>query len=102
MRFRLDAQWITAKKDWQKAQKRAKEHGGPLATPQEHTAECPERSDPTLNGLSPDLAGDAGASSKITETPRDSAAYQPEMDAMRCILYSHGGLDNFTLRLLSV
>ena len=101
MQFRLDAEWITTKKDCKNAQKRAKGHGGPLATPQEHTEEPPELSDPTLNGLSPDLAGGAGASSKITETSRDSAAYQPEMDAMRCVLYSHGGMDTFILRRLS-
>ena len=101
MQFRLDAEWSTTKKDLLNAQKRAKEHAEPLATPQEHLGERPELSDPTLNGLSPDLAGGAGASSKITETPRDSAAYRPEMDAMRCILYSHGGMDTLILRRLS-
>ena len=101
MQFRLDAEWITTKKDYKNAQNRAKEHGSPLAAPQEHTGEHPELSDPTLNGLSPDLAGGAGTSSKITETPRDSAAYHPEMDAMRCILYSHGGMDTLILRRLS-
>ena len=101
MQFRLDAEWITTKKDLQNAQKRAKEHACPLATPQEHTGEHPELSDPTLNGLSPDLTGGAGVSSKITETSRNSAAYQPEMDAMRCILYSHGGTDTLILRRLS-
>ena len=101
MQFRLDAEWIATKKDLQNAQKRAKGHGGSLATPQEHTGEHPELSDPSLNNLSSDLAGGAGASSKITETPRDSAAYHPEMDAMRCILYAHGGMDTLILRRLS-
>ena len=101
MQFRLDAEWITTKKDWKNERKRAKEHRGPLARSQEHTGERPELSDPTLTSLSPDLAGGAGASSKITETPRDSAAYQPEMDAMRCILYTHGGMDTLILRRLS-
>ena len=27
------------------------------------------------------------------EPTRDSTAYQPEMDEMRCILYSHGGMN---------
>ena len=101
MQFRLDAEWITTKKDYQNVHERAKGYGGPLATPQEHTGERPEISDPTLNGLSLDLAGGAGASSTITETPRDSATYHPEMDAMRCILYSHGGMDTLIPRRLS-
>ncbi|KAI9452279.1 hypothetical protein BJY52DRAFT_940839 [Lactarius psammicola] len=92
----LDAEWICAKKDWQNAQKRAKERRGSVATPQEHTG--PGLHDPILNSVisKPPLEseGEAGhqpAPPKDKETSRDSAAYQPEMDEMRCILYSHGG-----------
>jgi hypothetical protein len=49
--YRLDAEWISAKKDWQDAQKRAKEHRASVAVPQEHTAERPEPSDPILNDV---------------------------------------------------
>ncbi|KAF8261460.1 hypothetical protein EI94DRAFT_1745923 [Lactarius quietus] len=91
----LDAEWISAKKDWQKAQRRSKEREGSAAAPQEHTAERPELRDHILNGVAsgplPELEGDAGVHSKNSETSRDNAEYQPEMDEMRCILYSHGG-----------
>src|SRR6266702_1245426 len=107
--YRLDAEWISAKKDWQDAQKRAKERRGSVASPQEHPAERPEHRDPILNGPGSgppmeleDEAGPPSAAPKDKETPRDSAAYQPEMDEMRCILYSHGGMDPLVSRRLSV
>lgn len=95
----LDAEWISAKKDWENAQRRAKERRGSFAAPQEHTAERSELRDPILDGgvSGPplELEGEAGhrpaTSKKNKETSKDSAVYQPEMDEMRCILYSHGG-----------
>jgi hypothetical protein len=94
--YSLDAEWICAKKDWQKVQKRAKERRSSVSVPQEHTADHPELRDPVLNDVvseppvePKDEAGHHSSSSK--ETSRDSAAYQPEMDEMRCILYAHGG-----------
>ena len=102
---RLDAEWISTKKDWQDAQRRTKEHRGSAAASQEHTTEPPEPRDPIVNGvvsgLPPELEGEAGAASKNAETSRDSAEYQPEMDEMRCILYAHGGMV-LILRRLSV
>ena len=96
--FRLDAEWISAKKDWQEAQRRAKEHGS-VDVPQEHTAERSEPGDPISSDVvsepPPKLEGEAShqsTASKSKETSRDSAAYQPEMDEMRCILYAHGGM----------
>ena len=106
MKFRLDAEWITAKKDWQNAQKRAKEREGSVASPQKHTAKHPELRVPISNGVisgpPPELGSEAGAPSQNSETSRDSAAYQPEMDEMRCILYSHGGTDPLILSRLLV
>ncbi|KAF5380574.1 hypothetical protein D9615_004658 [Tricholomella constricta] len=61
----VDAQWITAKKDWQEAKRR-----------KEKTTQT--ESIPT----SADTPGE-----KIA----DSATYQKDMDEMRCILYAHGG-----------
>ncbi|KAF8267914.1 hypothetical protein EI94DRAFT_1728993 [Lactarius quietus] len=75
----LDAEWISAKKDWQNAQRLAKERRASLATSQE--AEPPAPRDPILTHVA----------SNNKETSSDSAAYQPEMDEMRCILYAHGG-----------
>jgi acetyl esterase/lipase len=90
----LDAEWISTKKDWQDAKRRAKERQGSDTVPQEHTVERPAPLDPILNDIVLELplngeAGHPGLNSK--ETSRDSAEYQPEMDEMRCILYAHGG-----------
>jgi hypothetical protein len=93
----LDAEWITAKKDWLGAQRRTKQRESPATAPQEHTAEHPEPRDPISNGVAsghpPEHGSEAGTPSQNSETSRDSAAYQSEMDEMRCILYSHGGMN---------
>ena len=92
----MDAEWISAKKD---TQKRAKERHGPVAAPKDHTPERPEPGGPILNDIMLEplfkLEGEDGypsAASNSKETSADSAAYQPEMDEMRCILYAHGGI----------
>ncbi|KIK71239.1 hypothetical protein GYMLUDRAFT_235590 [Collybiopsis luxurians FD-317 M1] len=59
----VDAQWITAKKDWQEAKRRYKER--------EKT-----RRD---------------AKDEPTSDRSENTAYHEDMDAMRCILYAHGG-----------
>ncbi|KAJ7496886.1 hypothetical protein FB451DRAFT_1209127 [Mycena latifolia] len=58
----VDAQWITAKKDWQEAKRRYK-----MSQKSQTKPDAPV--DPTA----------------------DSAPYEEHMDEMRCILYSHGG-----------
>ncbi|KAG6920232.1 hypothetical protein DXG01_005001 [Tephrocybe rancida] len=70
----VDAQWITAKKDWENAKRRTKmkekaKGNDPLST---------ASADPSAGGLA------------------DSGTYEKHMDEMRCILYSHGG--EYTLR----
>ena len=65
----VDGQWITAKKDYQEAKKRYKEQA---------------------------RAGTADASSNSPPTNEDvknspNGTYDEDMDAMRCILYLHGG-----------
>jgi hypothetical protein len=61
---RVDAQWITTKKDWQEAKRRHKMQ---------------------------QAGKDSPASDGFTESDVDSGAYSKEMDRMRCILYIHGG-----------
>ncbi|KAF9529730.1 hypothetical protein CPB83DRAFT_811822 [Crepidotus variabilis] len=62
----IDAQWITAKKDWEEAERKRK---------QEHKQKLKD-------GL---------ASPPPTENHRPDGVYEKDMDAMRCILYLHGG-----------
>ena len=64
---RVDAQWITARKDWQDAKKRHK-----------------KQQEQKQNGVKHASVDDAhdGAES----------VYEKNMDAMRCILYLHGGV----------
>ncbi|KAF7362269.1 Abhydrolase-3 domain-containing protein [Mycena venus] len=59
----VDAQWVTAKKDWQEAKRRHK-----MQNKSKISAEAPP-----------------------VDPAADSAPYEEHMDAMRCILYSHGG-----------
>jgi len=68
----IDAQWITAKKDWREAKRRHKMR----ATP----------SDSVSRGAhpNPEAQGDP-SKSDIND------AYEKNMDEMRCILYLHGG-----------
>ena len=69
MVYSVDAQWITAKKDWKESKRRHK-----LQRSKEFT---------NFSSASPE-AGQA----------QNEAAYDKDMDATRCILYFHGG-DNF-------
>jgi len=63
----VDAQWITAKKDWKEAKRRHKMHR------EQNLTDLP--------------------SSPSTEhvKGKPEAVYEKDMDAMRCILYLHGG-----------
>jgi hypothetical protein len=70
--LRVDAQWVTAKKDWQEAKRRYK-----MNNKSKTPAEAPV---------------DAAA---------DSAPYEAHMDEMRCILYAHGGTYDCLLRFCS-
>ncbi|KAG6840751.1 hypothetical protein C0991_004601 [Blastosporella zonata] len=72
---RVDAQWITAKKDWENAKRRMK---------MQEKAKEPEPVDPS------------------TEKGPDCGIYEKHMDAMRCILYSHGGEYMLCADLLSI
>ena len=92
----MDAEWISAKKD---TQKRAKERHGPVAAPKDHTTQRPEPGNPILNDIVLEpllkLEGEhsyPSVASNSKGASADSAAYQPEMDEMRCILYAHGGI----------
>ncbi|RDB24709.1 AB hydrolase superfamily protein C4A8.06c [Hypsizygus marmoreus] len=60
----IDAQWITAKKDWREAKRRHKMH---------------QKAKETIGVPLSD------------EKVFDSGVYEKDMDELRCILYSHGG-----------
>ncbi|KAF5355029.1 hypothetical protein D9756_005501 [Leucocoprinus leucothites] len=68
----VDAQWITAKKDWREAKRRRR---------MRQTQSDPVREEPNSNS---DVHG---------RSPKgdDHSAYEKYMDEMRCILYLHGG-----------
>ncbi|PCH35593.1 alpha/beta-hydrolase [Wolfiporia cocos MD-104 SS10] len=66
----IDAEWLTAKKDWEQAKRRNK------AQMKEKATDSP-RSGKVQDGTSEDQYA--------------PAAYEPEMDKMRCILFAHGG-----------
>ncbi|KAJ4483550.1 hypothetical protein J3R30DRAFT_3285414 [Lentinula aciculospora] len=59
----VDAQWITAKKDWQEAKRRHKD---------KEKTQRDEKHEPIID-------------------QSENATYNQDMDTMRCILYAHGG-----------
>jgi hypothetical protein len=63
---RIEAQWITAKKDWREAKKRHK---------MQHNAESHVSAAPVSEKM----------------PSEDSCTYEKAMDEMRCILFLHGG-----------
>lgn len=101
----MDAEWLTAKKDWQEAKRRAKEQQEPHkqglkknrsmsirlnGRPKTAETVAPE----VLNG-DDNVGGGARRAKKEGNQDDDdepNGTYQPEMDEMRCILYSHGGM----------
>jgi hypothetical protein len=70
MFYSVDAQWITAKKDYKESKRRHK-----LQQPKEFA----------------DFSSSAGTEAGQA---KNEPAYDKDMDATRCILYFHGG-DNF-------
>lgn len=100
---RLDAEWISAKKDWQDAERRAKEQTrrkrpvGGLGLGESSLEDIPFSSVQESEGEESHRHAPAPApapASSDDEPSRDSCSYQPEMDEMRCILYAHGGMDS--------
>ncbi|KDQ50918.1 hypothetical protein JAAARDRAFT_199615 [Jaapia argillacea MUCL 33604] len=74
----VDAEWITAKKDWQEAKKR-----------QSHQKSRSSDRNSSENPRSPDSSGDSNG--KGSDNIPEPGVYNSEMDEMRCILYFHGG-----------
>ncbi|KAH9996971.1 hypothetical protein BJV74DRAFT_827169 [Russula compacta] len=95
----LDAEWISAKKDWQEAKRRAKEQTRPISSRRKSLVEVlrfrgTSLGDITFSSLQEsegDEAYELVSAPGDNESSRESGAYQPEMDDMRCVLYSHGG-----------
>ncbi len=102
---RLDAEWISAKKHWQDAQRRAKDQRAPVNARQTGPTEGLGLRNTDLEKVtsmeseSEEYHESPPAPSK-NEPSKDSGSYQPEMDDMRCILYAHGGM-NLSPPLLS-
>ena len=74
---RVDAEWIATKKDWREAKRRYKQReAGRASSSSDHVRESTNDS------------GDSGQQGVPQDAPPD---YHPDMDEMRCILYTHGG-----------
>ncbi|KAG1760103.1 hypothetical protein EDD22DRAFT_902993 [Suillus occidentalis] len=71
----IDAEWITARKDYQEAKKRSKAKHKENSNTEIPTSESDT---PTPSGLP-------------ASNSNESNIYKEEMDEMRCILYAHGG-----------
>jgi hypothetical protein len=97
---RLDAEWITAKKHWQDAQRRAKEQSAPTDGSKSGSTEGHDLRDISLENTTSTAVPESESEDNhesppaLNDTePRDSCSYQPEMDDLRCILYAHGGMN---------
>lgn len=98
---RLDAEWICAKKDWQEVKRRAKEQTGPVSSRRKSLVEVLRFRGTSLGDITSsslqesegDEAYELVSAPSDNEPSRGSGAYQPEMDDMRCVLYSHGGMN---------
>ncbi|EIN06782.1 alpha/beta-hydrolase [Punctularia strigosozonata HHB-11173 SS5] len=75
----VDAEWITAKKDYEHHKKRSKAH------------ERHQGSSPADEPTSPKTPKTPKGFTPTPENDEEPAQYEPEMDDMRCILFAHGG-----------
>ncbi|TFK50945.1 alpha/beta-hydrolase [Heliocybe sulcata] len=71
----VNCEWIVAKKDWQEAKKRHKAY--------QKAQQEKANGSPKENQIDPP--------SNESESSEDDDKYDPDMDAMRCILWFHGG-----------
>jgi hypothetical protein len=80
-------------------QKRAKQPSRPISTLGKDSTEGPGLHHASSEKLPPLPVSESegrhspAAAPDGEEPARDSDAYQPEMDEMRCILYLHGGMN---------
>lgn len=103
--FRVDAEWITARKDWQEAKRREKEQQSPKrqgtkwskssSVPLSEKTTVQDTTSPESSPAPGSEMGEGAAQDGLPDSKESNAepngTYQPEMDEMRCILYSHGG-----------
>lgn len=101
----MDAEWLTAKKDWQEAKRRAKEQQEPHKQGLKKNRSLsirlngkPKAAEPVVPEV---LDGDNNVGGEVPRAKKEGSqddddepngTYQPEMDEMRCILYPHGGM----------
>ncbi|KAH8985536.1 alpha beta-hydrolase [Lactarius akahatsu] len=86
----IDAEWIMDKRDWKEARRREK---AAAATEKSQTRESGSPGAGASTSLSPlSSSSSSGAHARVsTNDTEASAAYRPEMDEMRCLLWAHGG-----------
>ncbi|KAH9020634.1 alpha beta-hydrolase [Lactarius pseudohatsudake] len=86
----IDAEWIMDKRDWKEARRREK---AAAATEKSQTRESGSPAAGANTSLSPlSSSSSSGAHARVsTNDTEASAAYRPEMDEMRCLLWAHGG-----------
>jgi len=98
---RLDAEWISAKKDWQDEKRHAKGQTRPKHPTEglglrsfswENITYSSVQESEGEESHGPASASAPAPASSDGEPSRDSGSYQPEMDEMRCVLYAHGGM----------
>ncbi|KAH8984792.1 alpha beta-hydrolase [Lactarius hatsudake] len=89
-RCRIDAEWIMDKRDWKEATRREK---AAAAAEKSQTRESGSPDAGASTSLSPmSSSSSSGAHVGVSADDTDaSAAYRPEMDEMRCLLWAHGG-----------
>ncbi|KAH9485586.1 AB hydrolase superfamily protein C4A8.06c [Psilocybe cubensis] len=86
----VDAQWLTARKDWQDAKRRHKKRqqqskkNGPLNPSSPVGDVFPDSSSPTDGAFS-------SSTPEGEDQDKNEGTYEKNMDEMRCILYLHGG-----------
>ncbi|KAH9066003.1 Alpha/Beta hydrolase protein [Lactarius deliciosus] len=86
----IDAEWIMDKRDWKEARRREKAAAAAEGT---QTSESPGACAAGSTCLSPlSSPSSPGAHTRVsTDDSEATAAYRPEMDEMRCLLWAHGG-----------
>ncbi|KAH8985534.1 Alpha/Beta hydrolase protein [Lactarius akahatsu] len=86
----IDAEWIMDKRDWKEARRREKAAAAAEGT---QTSESPGAGATGSTCLSPlSSPSSPDAHTRVgTDDSEATAAYRPEMDEMRCLLWAHGG-----------
>ncbi|KAH8984794.1 Alpha/Beta hydrolase protein [Lactarius hatsudake] len=86
----VDAEWIMDKRDWKEARRREKAAAAAEGTQTSESPGAGAAGSTCLSPLSP--LSSPGEHTRVgTDDSEATAAYRPEMDEMRCLLWAHGG-----------